>query len=157
MARSGIPAIRLVEPAPEWQLLPVAAGDVRGYWSDLEPDLAYVARKIKAEWCPGDIYTALLLRPQAVQLYFAFIHGQRVASLILSLDDDILTGHRSLTIFITRVTDRRAVEWGLRDIEQIARERGITRIGFHSPRPGWSKRAKDLGFRLYQQTFVKDI
>ena len=100
-------------------------------------------------WCPEDVYV-FLISGQAT-LYIA-TEGWKGFAILQLLPN---YSQKRLHCWIVQTSDDPALY--VKDVEDIARGAGASKITFDSPRKGWAKRAERLGFKQTMIRYEKEL
>lgn len=144
----------------EWKALLLSPLDIPLWWSEIEPGVKNVRDKSRhggaVTWKPEDVYA--YLRVGQAWAYIALKDG-KFAGFMLGgkARQDPFSQAKGMLIWIAWSKTRGAMEGILPIIEQWAREAGYTYLEMSSSRDGWERRAKQIGFRMRERTYVKSI
>ena len=129
--------------------------DIRHYWYYVKAELEYLHKKDcergVPDWIPEDIYAACVNQ----QAFFYLVDDGFVV-LRSYIDDD---GYLALLVWVavSDSNDHGALERNAPAIEQKAQEINARRVVFHSTRPGYLRKARDIGYQFCSSKFVKEL
>lgn len=149
--------------APTLTSYVVPAHELQAWWPQVRPALERVREKNKPSWIPEDVYHVLAGGRAALALTF---YGQDVVGVTVVCQDGDQFAHRTDLLVWIAWADPENVTRGIAEdvraftqakIEEMGRAAGFRILRMHSPRKGWLKVAKQLGYELQEFVFYKRL
>lgn len=134
-------------PSPDRQLRHIQATELHDWWPKVSLGLQRVHDGSGDNWIPEDVYAAI--STGAAQLY-ASPEGFAVFQTVPQFDG------KALLIWCAYGWTSDLMDYRAQAIT-LAKANACRRILFHSKRPGWARRAKQLGFREIQRTYALEV
>lgn len=140
-----------------WQLLQIdpVNHDLHAVWNIVRPGIERVRIKAKAPWIAEDVYTAVVTG--RATMHVGYLDQQYAGVLVLAVNVDSFSKEKSLLVWALYTEHSLALSYGLEDVYDIARRQGIYKIVFHSPRPGWERRMKSIGFEIKERIYEASV
>lgn len=141
-----------------WQLKqinPTDGAELQAAWLLARDGLEEVRRKAKASWLAEQVFAAIVAG--RATLHIGYLHGEYAGAVVLAQNVDPFNGEKSLLVWALYTCAREALYRGLEDVKAIARQHGIGKIIFHSPRRGWERRMKQIGFHVKERIFEASV
>lgn len=144
--------VPLPQPEPHVEFVWIKPDDVPHEWDLVLPGIERVAQ-YGDHWRPEDVY--MELRQGNAHLHVARIDGQYAGFIVAKPS----RGYDGLTLhvwIVYAVPGRMCLHrYAMGQLKQWAKDMGARRMTFTSPRTGWNKLARKLGFEsalvLYEQ------
>ena len=119
--------------------------DVRVYWDSIEDGLREIKKEANPEWRPEDIYTAIV--NGVAELYIDIEQSPCESFIILQEKPSMFSPTKSLLIWVAYDKRGDANEIYMDYIEEMARQRGCSKVELWTP---WEGLAKTLAHRDYE-------
>lgn len=119
-------------------MIRVLPEEVDGLWPSIQIGLDRVLDRVNRDWEPKDVYVALL---EETSILYLFENNEGFVVLTIN------SSFKGSTLFIwcfysPTHTNAPAKYWP--EIQQIARDIGVKKVQFASPRKGWEKMFKPI-------------
>lgn len=114
---------------------------LRNWWMSVKPGLEEIKKRSPENWIQEDVYADCW--NQKSFLWVALKDSHFAGYFVLQP----VNGKLHIWAAWTLENDYQLVEKGLQFIKDMAREANFKYLSFSSHRPGWSRRAKAIGFR----------
>jgi hypothetical protein len=123
-------------------LRPATQETLRADWLSAREHIAALQRRQKAKWLVEDVYH--LLRAGIAMLW---LRDPMAAFYVTLQQIEPFSGRRELTVWIGwRDASGHDLRADADELRAIAAAQGCEAVKFVSPRPGWGKRAAQIGF-----------
>jgi len=116
----------------------ISPNDLRQWWRFVRPGLEQILHKTPEGWIPEDVYADCLAGKS--MLWVGLSDARPVGFMVLQPRDD------ALHVWCAYLSEVGHFDAGWQHLMNIA-QRGARRITFESWRPGWARKAKQLGFK----------
>lgn len=136
-----------------YRLIPPA--DLRGVWPTVKPGIDKCAFHAFGEWIAEDVY--LSIQTGGASIYIWFVDGEYAGLTVLSKKPDFDGVNAHIWCLYVEPQYGKYIDQNMKEVEQIASKNGCKRLTFHSPRKGWDRRVKTLGFVPTYTIFSKEV
>ena len=134
--------------------------DVRINWDFVETGLKTIIGKNASDFIPADIYAAIANKE--LFLYWLISGTDTIGFGVFSVGDTSYSKSKALYIDHGYVDPKYKMGW--RDsveldaaLEDLAKAIGCARLEFNSPRMGWGRRLRKLGWQPLTVTYKRDL
>ena len=141
----------------EFEAVRVEPEHVENWWPLVQTGIEYTVRKTGAPFKAEDVKQ--YCQRNLAWLLIAYTKDGTYAGCVVIAQSalDNFATKPELLIWVAYSKTPGAAESVLKKVEVIAKKLGFGYIVFHSPRDGWLRRAKDLGFTLRERVYEKKI
>lgn len=143
------------EPFDVWK---VEAKDLHNWWPIVRSGVEYVIEKTRPRFIAEDVFS--YCRRNEAWLFVTHEKGTRKYAgcvVVGQSKAEEFVDKPEMLIWIAYSKTPGAADFTLKKVEAIAKKLGFGYIIFHSPREGWTRRAKDLGFSLRERVYQKKL
>ena len=143
------------EPFDVWK---VEGKDLQNWWPLVRSGVEYVIEKTRSRFMAEDVFS-YCRRNEAWLFVTHEKNSRKYAGCVVvgqAKYDDFIDQPEML-IWVAYSKTPGAAEFTLKKIEGIAKKLGFGYIIFNSPRDGWTRRAKALGFSLRERIYQKKL
>lgn len=149
------------EAKPRLTIKPVAIGELDAWWPKVLPAIEDVRAKNHPSWTSAQVLE--VLRENRGWLALT-MHGDRIVGVtVICGDGDQFAQKSDMLVWIawadpknrTMGIDRDVRKFTQSIIDRVALNAGFRTIRIHSPRKGWLRVAKELGYELQEYVYVK--
>ena len=135
---------------------PATLQEIRDAWPFFLNGVAEVVDKCKADFHPADVYHEIA--SGNAFLYWVEQDGEAVGFTVISEYKDRYSQIRTLSLDMTYLEPHSDALFDLREcVDDLARQVGITRIEWFSPRVGWDRVMESLGYTSDSKLFVREV
>lgn len=159
--RSDVRADRRVlaprKQVEEFDSFRVDPKDISRWWPLVRSGIDYVIEKTKAPFIAEDVY-AYCVKDEAWLIVTYTKKGDYAGCVVVAqaaLNNFATKPEMLIWVAYSKVPG--AAESTLAKVEIVAKSLGFGYIVFHSPRAGWKRRAKHLGFTLRERVYEKKL
>ena len=134
---------------------PVSPAQLHDIWGVVRSEMEVAASHSLGEWIPEDCYSGI---QQGVLSLFLWIVDSRYAGFIVLQKKQLFSGP-VLHIFALYVIDEYGeyIDANMTQVDAIATKIGAKKITFQSPRRGWERRCKSLGFEAKSINYEREV
>ena len=133
----------------------IPVDEIRYAYETIESDLHVIRKKSYSDWIPADIYLAL--RNSNATLYMFYKEDIYIGFIICSMIADP-GGEPTLFVWATyQKPEYNYNKVGFTFLDNLALEKNVKVIEFHTSRPGWAKTATANGFKLTSYVYKKEV
>ena len=129
--------------------------DVRLFWESIEPGLREIKEEASTEWRTEDIYTALV--NGIAELYIDEEQKNCESFIILQEKPQVFQPAKSLLIWVAYDKRGKAADIYMDYIENMARERGCTKIEFWTPYINLAHSLSSKGYKIKNYLTEKEL
>jgi hypothetical protein len=149
--------VELRRQVDEFTSFRVDPKNVKTWWPIVRSGIEYVIEKTKAPFIAEDVYS-YCSRDEA-WLIVTYDKQNRYAGCVVVAQSALnnFATKPEMLIWVAYSKVPGAAESTLAKVETIAKNLGFGYIVFHSPRDGWKRRAKALGFTLRERVYEKKL
>lgn len=140
-----------------FQCFRVDPDQVERWWPLVEKGVEYVINKTKAPFTASDV-KGYCVKNFAWLIITSDMEGAYAGCTVVAESDlDNFSKRREMLIWVAYSKVPGAAEYTTERLETVAKDHGFGYLVFHSPRPGWVRRAKKLGFTLRERVYEKKL
>lgn len=133
----------------------ISPNDLRRLWPTVKPGIDQCAHHAFGDWISEDVYTAV--QNNAATLYLWMVDGNYAGVIVLSKKPQFDGVNAHIWALYVEPQYGQYIDENMKEIDEIARKNGCKRLTFHSPRKGWDRRVKRLGFVPTYTIFEKEV
>lgn len=130
---------------------PAELGD---WWSTIKPGLVNVADKAQGGWNPGDVFLEIAGGGAFLHIALAEKHYR---GFIVTQMQESHSGKKLLIWIAHGNAEGNLMVDGIGQIREWAKGMGAVKLQFQSPRRGWEKVAKTIGFAPTMVIYESDV
>jgi len=136
-----------------------SGAELRNNWPWVEHGIQTIIRKTGSEFIAADIYAAIMLKN--LFLYWIVEDAYTIGFTVVSEADTAYNGAKSLYLDHTYVDTKYMRDGLLEDLDlafgDLAVKCDCTSLEFNSPRMGWGRRLKRMGWKPYTVVYKRDL
>jgi hypothetical protein len=133
--------------------------ELRNNWPWVETGLSTIVKKTGSEFIAADIYAEIIMK--RLFLYWIVDGEYTVGFTVVSEATTTYSGSKALYLDHTYVDPRYMRDGLLEDLdfafEDLAVKCDCTSLEFNSPRMGWGRRLKRMGWKPYTVVYKRDL
>lgn len=132
----------------------IPPAEIGDYWQTIKPGLIDTAEKAPGGWGPSDVFLQLANGQATLHLV---IVEQHYRGFIVS---KIVNAHEGNKLLIWLAHGDGSDDLMLDNVQQLkdwAKNIGAVKLQFQSPRKGWERVGKKLGFKVTQVVYEQDV
>jgi hypothetical protein len=116
----------------------ISPNDLRQWWGFVRPGLEKILHKTPEGWIPEDVYTDCF---NGKSMLWVGLDARPVGFMVLQPRND------ALHVWCAYLSEVGYFDAGWQHLMNIAQHGGAKSLTFESWRPGWTRKAKQLGFK----------
>jgi hypothetical protein len=117
----------------------ISPNDLRQWWRFVRPGLEMILHKTPEGWIPEDVYTDCFNGKS--MLWVGLVDARPIGFMVLQPRND------ALHVWCAYLSEVGYFDAGWQHLVNIAQHGDAKRLTFESWRPGWTRKAKQLGFK----------
>jgi len=117
----------------------ISPNDLRQWWGFVRPGLLQILHKTPEHWIPEDVYTDCFNGKS--MLWVGLVDARPVGFMVLQ------PRKNALHVWCAYLSEVGYFDAGWQHLMNIVQQSDAQRITFESWRPGWTRKAKQLGFK----------
>jgi hypothetical protein len=117
----------------------IQPNELRNWWNWVRPGLEKIKEKSTEPWIPEDVYADCY--SQNSMLWVLLRHDRPVAFLVVQPTPAVLH------VWCAYAYEDGCLEEGFKELKDLAKQQGWSKLSFDSDRRGWDKVAGRLGFK----------
>ena len=117
----------------------ISPNDLRQWWGFVRPGLLQILHKTPEHWIPEDVYTDCFNGKS--MLWVGLVDARPVGFMVLQ------PRKNALHVWCAYLSEVGYFDAGWQHLMNIAQHGDAKRLTFESWRPGWTRKAKQLGFK----------
>ena len=117
----------------------ISPNDLRQWWRFVRPGLEMILHKTPEHWIPEDVYTDCFNGKS--MLWVGLVDARPIGFMVLQPRND------ALHVWCAYLSEVGYFDAGWQHLMNIAQHGDAKRLTFESWRPGWTRKAKQLGFK----------